>query len=205
VRYNHGAPACRMTRRLLNLLTLLSLLLCVAAAGMWVRSHFAQDIVERTLVSTTPHGFRYWELGVATWEGVVRVAAVRHEFDRAASPSPQYELSLRRAASQAGATAERTWRSREAEPFPVAADQRFSRWGFIGQFFNEDQRGHRGFGVTASSPWWFVMLLCSIPADLWLVSRFRRARRRARSRCPACGYSLAGNDSAVCPECGAAK
>ena len=32
-----------MTRRLLNLLTILSLLLCVAACGLWARSYFAGD------------------------------------------------------------------------------------------------------------------------------------------------------------------
>ena len=32
-----------MTRRLLNLLTLLSLLLCVASAGLWVRSYWRSD------------------------------------------------------------------------------------------------------------------------------------------------------------------
>jgi hypothetical protein len=34
-----------MTRRLLNLLTLLSLLLCVSAAALWVRGNFATDYV----------------------------------------------------------------------------------------------------------------------------------------------------------------
>jgi hypothetical protein len=32
---------------------------------------------------------------------------------------------------------------------------------------------------------------------------WRRWRSRARGRCPACGYNLAGNISGVCPECGA--
>src|SRR5436309_5507699 len=36
-----------MKRRLLNLLTALSLLVCVAAAAMWVRSYFVEDVVSR--------------------------------------------------------------------------------------------------------------------------------------------------------------
>ena len=191
-----------MTRRLLKLLTVLSALLCVAAAGMWVRTYFAQDFLERTDVRATPGGFRYWELGAATWKGVVRVGAVRHEFDRETTPRQQYEIYLRLMQSQDASTGERTWRSREADDFPLSSDQRFARWGFIGQFLNEDERGHRGFAVTASSPWWLVLLVCSIPLDLRILSRVRRARRRARSLCPACGYNLAGNDSGVCPECG---
>src|SRR3954454_7155490 len=41
-----AAPAVRcrrMTRRLLNILTLLSLLLCAAAVALWVRSYRCQD------------------------------------------------------------------------------------------------------------------------------------------------------------------
>jgi hypothetical protein len=38
---------------------------------------------------------------------------------------------------------------------------------------------------------------------LWGIRAFiRRRLRRARGRCPACGYDLKGSTSAVCPECG---
>jgi hypothetical protein len=36
-----------MTRRLLNLLTLLSLMLCLGAALMWTRSHYVRDALHR--------------------------------------------------------------------------------------------------------------------------------------------------------------
>lgn len=37
----------------------------------------------------------------------------------------------------------------------------------------------------------------------WTVGRPRRTeRRRAEGRCLRCGYSLHGNLSGVCPECG---
>lgn len=41
-----------MLRRLLNLLTLLSLLLCVAAVALWVRSYSHQDYFHRSRVRT---------------------------------------------------------------------------------------------------------------------------------------------------------
>jgi hypothetical protein len=36
-----------MIRRLLNLLALLSLLLCVATLALWVRSYYVPDVVRR--------------------------------------------------------------------------------------------------------------------------------------------------------------
>jgi hypothetical protein len=42
----HGRADDAMTRGLLNLLTSLSLLSCVAVAALWVRSYFVSDIIE---------------------------------------------------------------------------------------------------------------------------------------------------------------
>src|SRR5687767_12716189 len=43
VRYNAAGPGRRMKRRLLNLLTALSLLPCVAVVGLWARSYWRHD------------------------------------------------------------------------------------------------------------------------------------------------------------------
>jgi hypothetical protein len=44
----------------------------------------------------------------------------------------------------------------------------------------------------------------AIALTLWSApGAIRGHRRRARGRCPACGYHLRGTTSAVCPECGA--
>ena len=39
-------------------------------------------------------------------------------------------------------------------------------------------------------------------AAVWLQSDDRRKRRKERGQCHHCGYSLTGNVSGVCPECG---
>jgi len=49
-----------------------------------------------------------------------------------------------------------------------------------------------------------IFVISGMPAA-WIASRpnkRRRERRRAAQLCEACGYSLAGNTSGVCPECG---
>jgi hypothetical protein len=73
-----------------------------------------------------------------------------------------------------------------------------------------------GVGLAAAmsplSTRWFVAafvatsLACGVAADvLWdRPKRLRRLRRKRseRGQCVECGYSLAGNVSGVCPECG---
>jgi hypothetical protein len=53
---------------------------------------------------------------------------------------------------------------------------------------------------------WFPLVLFAV-YPLWRLVRFRplrRAYRRRRGWCPACGYDLTANLSGVCPECGTA-
>ena len=48
-----------------------------------------------------------------------------------------------------------------------------------------------------------LALLCWFPIISYLNGPCRRRRRRKRGQCVACGYSLIGITSCVCPECGA--
>ncbi len=51
-------------------------------------------------------------------------------------------------------------------------------------------------------PLWLIFLMCTIPtAILFYVDR---ARTQSGRCCVSCGYSLTGNTSGTCPECGAA-
>ena len=49
-------------------------------------------------------------------------------------------------------------------------------------------------------PFWSVMLVIGVPTVVLLY----RDRRYPPGRCQKCGYSLTGNVSGVCPECGRA-
>jgi hypothetical protein len=195
-----------MKRHLLNLLTALSLLLCVAVCVLWVRSYFAQDIVEHSTVATTPAGFRWWSYSIATWKGVVRAGAIRHEYNKVASPqasAQDYQVTLAEARGRAiRSAAERKWRSRQPEDWTLRGDHPLGSWGFSWQPLDETRTGYRGYGLGASSPWWFLLLLCSLPPGLRLIGWLRRRRHRDRSLCPACGYDLRATPGR-CPECGA--
>jgi len=48
-------------------------------------------------------------------------------------------------------------------------------------------------------PLWPILVATATLPSIWLVKSFRRPKRE---HCPKCSYSLTGNTSGVCPECG---
>jgi len=50
--------------------------------------------------------------------------------------------------------------------------------------------------------WGVLLLLWAYPAFMFARGPLRRYRRRRRGLCTQCGYSLTGNISGICPECG---
>ena len=65
-----------------------------------------------------------------------------------------------------------------------------------------------GFGYIAQPvqvywfPAWLIVIVFACPIPFWLMQFWRS--RRERGSCRQCGYSLTGNTSGVCPECGTA-
>jgi len=76
--------------------------------------------------------------------------------------------------------------------------------GFGGQW----QKTHPDFVGNPSSsivtPHWFLALIFAILPALWLY-KWNKRRKLGPGACAACGYDLTGNESGVCPECGAGE
>jgi hypothetical protein len=51
--------------------------------------------------------------------------------------------------------------------------------------------------------WKWVLLFLAMPA-VWLLMWWSAQRRTEQGICSSCGYSLTGNTSGACPECGTA-
>ena len=80
-----------MKRRLLNFLTGLSMLLCVAAVALWVRSFFVQDVLRWATTRTVGDDVRRttYEFFSVRGHNVLRVESKTYtpqEFDRARHP-----------------------------------------------------------------------------------------------------------------------
>jgi hypothetical protein len=171
-----------MRRRLLNLLTALSLILLVAVFVFWWRSHAVGDAVQwyrrpRTFVAHSNDGLIRLEWGEMASQNYPTPAGWQGTFWPFERATDYYEADLRQGT---------TFRFR------------YERWVWNDRDLTADVR-------LITFPYWLPALLLTAPVVAGAVRlrrRRRRARRIRRGLCVSCGYALAGNTSGVCPECG---
>lgn len=178
---------------LLNALTVLALLLCIAAAVMWVRSYGGSDYVRRARRVALPPGDRFsddaWEVQwtrgqvrLQRWRNLLEYPGAVSEPDR----KPTWQVGrlgvghVEWEAPPGGWLGFRTWARETMTSFSWDARR-----------------------VWAVPAWAIVAALALVPAAT-LAVRWSARRRRRAGRCGACGYDLTANVSGVCPECGAA-
>ncbi len=194
----HAPP---MPRRLLNFLSFVSLLLCVATCVLWVRSYVVTDIVEHgsTRRSELGEPSLYVEQGTAVWSrsGNFMLAWMRSE--------NRYPGAADAAAPFAG-LAYRT------DTEPEIPDSPLALWGLPalgrGVFPIYWATGASLQGLYSSEqaaiefPHWLAALaLTAVPA-IRTVKHIRQSRRRSVGLCSSCGYDLRASPER-CPECGA--
>ena len=170
-----------MRRRLLNFLTALSLLLCVAAVVLWS------------------------DLGPRGERGSVMVG--RHTRYRVAAFDPALELRLSRFSdaalgsgmtNYAGMTGEWHW--------PRGGLLGFIALGRTEHFTDRSGARHSMTVRVVLLPYWLLAAVTAAPPAWWawrFLDRRARAGRAALGLCRTCGYDLRATPGR-CPECGAA-
>ena len=187
-----------MRRRLLNLLTLLSLLLCVAVMALWVRSCIRADFVWwHEYLSDDGQSLRHRHSTVASGNGglwLLRQTITLSGADYAAGASAV------RAAHPADKPALRWDPSRNMNQ--LRADP--GAWsGFHHATFIQNAPGTPSQQRTIRVPYW-ALAATTAALPLWRVAlsrRHQRRRRLAAGCCPRCGYDLRATPDR-CPECG---
>ena len=166
-----------MTRRLINLLTILSLLLCVAVAALWGRGYWASDQLD--LVAVRPSGSRL-ALWFRSGRGGLGLTVVTYPAALIKSTRP-------------------SWRSTEPQYGGAKwAEVGYGGFGFYLAALSDAAGSVRLIGVCVPAP---LVLLSSAVLP---VLHVRRCRRRDRAGlCPQCGYDLRATPDR-CPECGTA-
>jgi hypothetical protein len=166
-------------RRLLNLLTAVSLLLCVVVCVMWVRSRFASDWINYARLSRAGDRMICREMeflwargtGVAQWR--------RFDFEQDVS---QFEWG---------------WTFGSAEPEPGLSGVDLSR-AVLGFRWSSGKHPSDSHVALVFPLWAAVLLLATLPA----VRLYRRVRGPTKKGlCPRCGYDLRATPDR-CPECG---
>ena len=195
-----------------NILMVISLLICLAAGGMWVRSYWVYESYGRWFAKTDAveqifaDGRRYREekrtvrqlrgfqsirgglgIGLQRWELVKTSPAILAEQWEPVPDADSLKYNGFRAHEGA---------SLRQRPFLYDAS---------------DWHGWLGFGLIKRSgmitiravvvPYWFLMVCAGAWPGVWGMRWGRRWRWKRMGRCLACGYDLRGGGER-CPECG---
>ena len=177
-----------MRRRLFTLCSALSLLLCVAVCGLWVRSYQVGDWVGRD----------EWMMQAGFSSALGRLSYQRVHWPSPDSPNHDNDVG-------AGWCHVRTVK-RILRAEVTAGDSVLDRWlrsevdvGLAGVRVLGGHVGDARLWTVAVPHWMAAVAALPLPGA-WL---FARLRRRRRGLCPTCGYDLPASPQR-CPECGEA-
>ena len=164
----------RLARRLFTVCSALSLVLCLAACVLWVRSYGAADSLGA--------GGRHTAGGLVSSRGLLMFLLMTTSTPSSEPPGVSYEVERPPPALDVPATGflARRGFAWVRDPFPP------------------------GFGLPAlivTWPSWFAALVFAPLPAFAIASRCRALLRRHDGLCPTCGYDLRGTPDR-CPECG---
>jgi hypothetical protein len=185
-------------RRLFTILSALSLVLCIAMAGMWVRSFWViEGVIHRASTGFGEHERHLGSgLGQLGWYQL-RVQYTGQHASQGWSVHPYRNLPAGLIYERTGAYGMSPWKT-----LGFHVSSRSYRQT------NPDPRPGLQYTVEGSItemliPYWFPTLLLAVLPTFWVGLRARRRRKRriAMGLCRTCGYDLRESKER-CPECG---
>ena len=182
-----------MRRRLLNLLTVLSLLLCMATVALWVRSYYVD---ERVTYLSRPLAPTSRAISVVMHTRGGHVIVVWSSTDYSAMSTGEYLVFSSRLRKVTGPDGWRYKRSRWDSLHTLVEAVTSSDNGItLDPVFQKPLINH---ATSVSVPHWLQLIPLLLLPGRWAVTRCQRPRG---ALCPACGYDLRATPER-CPECG---
>ena len=178
VRYNRR-PVRRLSRILLNAMTVLSLLICLAALALWARSYWLAH--EFGWVASPRSGGESFVWNLTSAEGRFRIMVG----PLAPGMVPRYMRDGW------------TWRPLNGRPHDIARSTHVNRWGFA----SRPIIGPVGRLAVIDFPAWLPTTLFALTPAIRLALAVRRGPRLREGHCERCGYDLRATPER-CPECG---
>ena len=185
-----------MIRRLVIFASVLSLLLCVAAAGLWVRSYFTGDILSWAVERMKANRFEYRNVAVFSVRG-----GARFTYGYQGRDLPPADAAGQRTRGPTVGVSHFDDYPSYPHPlgeFPLTLPNVLGfHVGWNGARDPATRTTNSTFGVVI--PYWFcVLMLCALPVRFVL-----RRKRRRPNHCRGCGYDMRATPDR-CPECGRA-
>jgi hypothetical protein len=192
-----------MTRRLLNLLTALSLLLCVAVVALWVRSYWRSDSVgwcESNVGIPESQGFLF-DAGVYAESAWGKAALCWHRIETHEWTGSRTEPGFSAGSSQSEAPPDFAsemvglgcWLHRSIAGVEVRATD-YQRRADVPHEYSYER--------MVRVPFWLLAAMTAVLPARWATAARRRRRQKRRGLCRVCGYDLRATPDR-CPECGA--
>jgi hypothetical protein len=198
-----------MKRRLLNFSAVVSLLCCVAVAGMWAKVHWSAAAYDRAYrAGRRPGGI----MPAYSYEsGYARVGA--RVFFVISYRSNLLALGWNKNGASPGSDRFGWEPAIDYQGVPIDGitprHWRLWRFGLLYRTVERPNAPPITYAGVALPHWAAIILAAILPAACaprWAAAARATARRWRRGRpgaCRVCGYNLTGNVSGVCPECGA--
>jgi hypothetical protein len=196
----------RIGRYILNGLTVLSLVLCVATVGLWVRSHVAMDFV--TVCRSRDGQRSLYKFGFGSGGGTFMVHMERARF----SSTPPPALASTKWGRDHDSSKGVDWKRFGSDPLHESPSIKAiliphtrvgAEWYDSGSKVAFPGIMVRVVYFDIVLPYWIAAILTASLPFVRLLRRVTRHRRAARvaGLCPACSYDLRATPDR-CPECG---
>lgn len=177
-----------MRRRLFNILSAISLLLCVATIAVGIRSMWFENYWN----CTDPTRSNPAVVVVATCG---RIGIIWSHEEEGEEPSPQWgEYRVEEVGDALARDLDSAGAMNQGGPDPAS-------WKYLGFNGGYGRGGTMLWDAWIVVPDWFICSIAAVLPFLWYRSYRRTRRRKLRGLCLQCGYDLRATPDR-CPECG---